>query len=123
MLLREAINIVENIQREPRIDAEARGEIAYVHDLYVPKELRGKGIGQKLYLNWETNLPSETKLVKLFAADYGDGLGNSDPFWERLGFEHQYYGETMSYEGEHTMWKGVKCHPTPEPVDWDAYED
>jgi hypothetical protein len=82
---------------------------------------RGKGIGSKFYLEWEKNLPKEVELITLFAADTGDG--NSDDFWEKLGFDFKYTADTQTdllnsvgYEGIHRMWKGVNNKPTPQSI-------
>lgn len=54
------------------------------------------------------------------AADTGSGLSNG--FWEAMGFNYQYDGESLDYETSQYMWKGVNGHPTPETV-WVDAED
>lgn len=86
----------------------------------MPAHLRGRGLGQKAYEAWESQLPPSVKLVTLFAAD-SEGRGNSDPFWERLGFNWRWNAgdvSEMSYEAAHRMHKGVNGHPTPDSVWW-----
>ena len=118
--MRQWIDLFES--NEPRIVADIGKEVALIHDFYIPQHMRGKGMGRRYYEEWEASLPETVELVKLFAADY-DGSGNSDGFWDALGFSYAYTGDTMSYEAEHTMWKGVNGHPTPPPVDVDDEED
>lgn len=116
--MRKFINIVENSE-QPRIVADIGDRIATIHDLYVPRNLRSSGMGTKIYLDWEANLPTSVQLVKLFAADYGEGRGNSNSFWEELGFDYQYGDEISDYEARHSMRKGVNGNPTPPPIEDD----
>ena len=68
------------------------------------------------------------------AADTGDG--QSEGFWDALGFDWRYPSDSESdlgYEARYTMVKGVNGHPTPMPIlideddeeeeDWDADEE
>jgi GNAT superfamily N-acetyltransferase len=106
----------------PRIVAEIHPTqgIAIIHDFHIPKVSRKQGLGRRAYEEWEASLPKEIKLVRLFAADYDNG--NSDGFWEAMGFDWNYTGENLSYEAQHAMWKGVNGHPTPPPVNVDEEE-
>lgn len=96
-------------------------ETIEIEMIFIAKENRNNGEGTKLYLEWEKSLPKEIKCVKLFAADTGSG--NSYPFWERLGYEFKYTGDSLEditsavgYEGTYTMIKGVNGHPTPKSI-------
>lgn len=120
--MRHFINIVEAAQGQSDegviIAADIHEKVAIIHDFVVPKSLRGRGVGRREYEKWEANLPHTVELVKLFAADYGDGKGNSDGFWENMGFDYQ-YADADDYETAHMMWKGVNGHETPPPIEWD----
>ncbi len=109
---------------EPRISAEVHTQhgSAVIHDFYVPRSLRGQGVARRFYEQWEADLPSEIECVRLFAADY-EGEGNSDGFWEAMGFSYRYDGEDLSYEASHEMWKGVNGHPTPPTVNVDDEDE
>lgn len=92
---------------------------------YVPRGMRRQGVGTRLYNEWERALPATVQKVRLFAADT-DGAGNSDAFWESLGFEWKFSSEDPSDLDDimcHTMHKGVNGHPTPTPVFVEPYED
>jgi predicted GNAT superfamily acetyltransferase len=116
--------MVEGEDDNPYIDARMSGDTTvWIDMIHVPKQQRGQGIGTRYYREWEAKLPKTVKLVRLLAADTGSGRGNSDQFWELLGFNWQYKGENLDYEAEHMMWKGVNGHPTPATVDVDAYDD
>ena len=86
----------------------------------VPAGARGQGHGRRLYEEWEKSLPPSVTLVTLFAAD-SDGNGNSDIFWEAMGFDWVYAinaDQNADYESLHRMQKGVNGHPTPAPAAW-----
>jgi GNAT superfamily N-acetyltransferase len=120
--LRKWMRLVEGKLDKPYIEASIGRDTANIDMFYVPKNQRHKGVGTRYYQEWEANLPKTVKLIRLLAADT-EGQGNSDQFWEMMGFEWQYTGENLSYEAEHTMWKGVNGHPTPPTVNTDEYED
>lgn len=105
------------------VDAEkTRIEIEW---MYVPESERGNGLGAAAYEMWEQSLDPSVKLVTLFAADTG-GQCNSDPFWEKLGFDWVYTADdadVIPYEQSHRMHKGVNGHPTPKAVWWGEDED
>ncbi len=91
----------------------------------IPKEERRRGVGRSTYESWEASLPLSVKVIRLFAADT-DGNGNSDCFWERMGFDWRYTADDISdmdYTTQHSMHKGIHGHPTPEPVFVDACEE
>ena len=91
---------------------EAHGtDMLWLDWMYVKPEYRGTGLGAEAYRLWEKDLPGDVRLVKLMAADTGDGT--SAPFWEKMGYTYVYDYETGDYEADHTMWKGVNGHPTP----------
>lgn len=96
-------------------------DVVEITMIYVCPEDRGKGIGRTLYQEFEKNLPNDVKMVKLFAADTGNG--NSDDFWDKMGFEYTYTGECkedvesgVGYEGLHSMRKGVNGYTTPQSI-------
>lgn len=105
------------------VDAEkTRIEIEWIH---VPASERSKGAGRAAYEEWERTLEPSVKLVTLFAADTNE-QGNSDPFWEKLGFDWVYTADdadVIPYEHSHRMHKGVNGHPTPKAVWWDEEDD
>lgn len=117
--MREFIDIVESAAEEqPYINAHRSGDIVWIDMMHVPPGQRGKGIGRAFYERWEASLPKDVTLVKLMAADTGEGVSNG--FWDAMGFDYQYAGEALGYEASQTMWKGVNGFPTPPTVDVDA---
>jgi hypothetical protein len=121
--MKAALRIPEGNSDKPFINARMSGDTTWIDMIHVPELQRGEGIGTKYYEEWEIKLPSTVKLVRVLAADTGSGKGNSDHFWDKLGFDWQYKGENLSYEAQHMMWKGVNGHATPMVVDVDEYED
>lgn len=113
----------ETPNEQPRIVAQVHVQqgVAIIHDFFIPKELRGTGIGRKTYEEWEAALPPSIKLVRLFSADY-EGTGNADEFWDAMGFSYAYEGDNLDYESQHAMWKGVNGHPTPPTITVDDDE-
>jgi hypothetical protein len=94
---------------KPYIDSHLSGKDTIVIDMFeVPPNQRHKGVGTQFYKNWEKSLPKHIKYVKVFAADTGEG--NSDAFWDKLGFDYMYDGEEneMDYESAHTMIKTIQ---------------
>jgi hypothetical protein len=80
-----------------------------------------KGQGRQEYETWEKSLPPTVKLITLFAAD-SDGSGNSDQFWEKMGFDWVWSpgdDSDIDYESLHRMHKGVNGHPTPDSKHWE----
>lgn len=89
--------------------------------IWVPPALRGAGAGRRLYEQFERDLPADVTAVVVFAADT-DGSGNSDGFWEALGFSYRYTApdaEDLSYGARHTLIKGVNGHATPAAIELD----
>lgn len=83
-----------------------------------------KGCGRAEYEAWEKSLPTSVKLISLFAAD-SDGSGNSDGFWEKMGFDWVWNpgdDTNIDYESLHRMHKGVNGNPTPAPKRWEDDE-
>lgn len=109
---------------EENIEAHEQGSTMWLDLMEIPKRQRRKGLGRKEYEEWEASLPEHIKLVKLMAADMGDG--NSQEFWQRMGFDFVYTAddpEDIPYEYRQEMQKGVNGHPTPPPSDWNAYDE
>lgn len=97
------------------INGHVSGDVALLHWLRVPEPQRRRGLGSAAFLAWEASLPGRVRLIRLFAADT-DGEGNSDAFWESLGFGYVYQGgEDLDYESAHAMHKGVRGRRTPAP--------
>jgi len=114
--MREFINIVRESASAPYIDAHLSGNTVVIDMMWVPPEQRGKGVGRGYYEQWESELPSHVKYVKIWAADTGEGKSNQ--FWEQLGFEYMFApGEDDDYneDDDHWWWmiKGVNGNPTP----------
>ena len=84
----------------------------------VPAHLQGQGLGKAYMAHWEATLPPDITLVRLIAADTGSG--NSRQFWDACGYDYRYDGESLDYEAEHEMHKGVNGHPTPAMVTLDS---
>lgn len=96
------------------VDAHFAGpDTMYIEWFMVPKEMRGRGIGRAAYEEWEKKLPKSVRYVTLHAAD------RSDPFWESLGFVHQWdfgydpHPSDDAYESAHAMIKGIRGTRTP----------
>lgn len=115
--IRQWITLVEAMSDKPYINAHGN-ELVWIDMMWVPPDQRGTGVGRRYYEEWEKALPPSVRLIRLMAADAGDGLSNG--FWEAMGFEYQYVGEDLDYETSQYMWKGVNGHPTPPSVDADA---
>jgi len=96
----------------PKIAAHISGNVAIIDMILVSKKDRRKGLGTAAYKKWEKELPKNIKLVRVFAADTGDG--NSDNFWKSLGFNYVYDDPGFDYESIHTMWKAVNGHRIPQ---------
>jgi hypothetical protein len=45
-------------------------------------------MGSKTYFEWERNLPSDIKTIRLFASDAGEGP--SHEFWDKMGFDYEF---------------------------------
>ena len=99
------------------IKAHKSGTSVWIDMIYVPKKQRGRGEGRKLYERWEVRLPKDIELVRVFASDT-ECDGNSDGFWEAVGFSYRYEGDedSLSYEAAHTLVRGVNGHLTPPPI-------
>ena len=95
-----AVEIFEGSDK-PYIDAHRSGDIMWIDMMLVPPSQRGSGVGKAFYKSWEEALPSDIKLIRLLAADTGDGLSNG--FWEAMGFEYQYDGDDLDYETSQYM--------------------
>jgi hypothetical protein len=114
--MREFIDIVEGETEGPYISSHRSGTSSiYIDMMSIPASQRRKGVGRAYYKAWEESLPADIELVKIFAADTGEG--NSADFWDAMGFNFQYDGESLDYETKHMMWKGVNGHPTPPTID------
>lgn len=88
----------------------------------VPADQRGKGLGGSLYVKWEKSLPPNVERITLFAAD-SNGKGNSDVFWEKMGFSWIYSAngdDDIDYVSLHRMQKGVNGHATPSALAWES---
>ena len=84
-----------------------------------------KGAGRQEYEAWEKSLPQTVKRITLFAAD-SDGSGNSDAFWEKMGFDWVWSpgdDSDIDYESLHYMHKGVNGNPTPSSKHWENEVD
>lgn len=102
---------------EPYIDAHRSGGRVIIDMLWVPPSQRGEGVGTRYYEEWEKTIPPDVTRIEAWAADT-EGEGNSDRFWESLGFEYKFEGEEdkLDYESAHWMWKGANGHPTPKRI-------
>lgn len=98
------------------INAHLSGtEILWIDIMFVPEEQRGKGKGTAFYEDWEQFIPKTAKIIKLMAADTGNG--ESSGFWEKMGFSFVYDSETeLGHETAQMMWKGVNGHSTPKSI-------
>lgn len=72
---------------EPILDVSPGkdGESMIVEWLNVPEGQRGRGIGRRVYLEWEQTLPPNIKKIFVYAEDLG--FGSSKGFWAHLGFK------------------------------------
>jgi hypothetical protein len=113
--IERALNIKRKQGAAPyTMEAHRSGDVIWV-DWFEVKD-KGKGLGRKYYMEWESKLPKDIKLVRLFAADAaGD-------FWDKMGFSYVYDTE-QGDESDQYMWKGVNGNPTPQPVENDYESD
>ena len=68
----------------PFLSSRMYGDVAWITWIYVPREIRRRGIGRAMVEAWRRKLPTSTREVRLLACEI-DGespLG----FWERMGF-------------------------------------
>lgn len=92
-------------------DTKEAVEITY---FVIPYGERRKGNGAAIYQQWEANLPPSVKLIRLFAADTGEG--RSHDFWEQMGFDFEFEAledghiERLGIEAAYTMQKGLNGH-------------
>lgn len=110
----KAKEILNEEEIRPYIESHISGNVAWIDMFYVPRSQRRQGMGYKMYQEWETSLPKNIKLIRLFSSDTGGG--QSSEFWLKLGFDFQYDGENLDYETSNYMWKGVNGVPTPEVI-------
>ena len=101
-------------KQKPKIQAHQSDTTMYLDWMWIPQEMRGKGIGSAMYKAWEDKLPKEVTVVRLQAATAGDRP--AAPFWDNMGFSFVYNYETGDYEADNQMWKGVNGHPTPKSL-------
>jgi GNAT superfamily N-acetyltransferase len=100
-------------KEEPYLNASFVQDVAYIDMLYVPPNLRNKGVGSKLVKEWLSTLDIQIKRVKLMACTLGgkDGVH----FWEGLGFTKAFSGSHLYHEIENTMVLGVNGYSQPVP--------
>jgi len=82
------------------------GTTAYIDWMQVPRSQRRQGVGSRAYAEWESQLPPSVRVIRLMAADAGDGP--SDEFWKSLGFDYDVQGEdweSVDYEARQMMSK------------------
>lgn len=109
----------EGREDRPFIDAHRTGNTIEIEMMHVPRHMRRKGEGSRFYQEWESKLPKDITLVRLWAADT-DGNGKSVGFWESLGFDFCYTAaDADDYDPSQDIWwwmhKGVNGHETPKP--------
>lgn len=104
---------------KPRLDAHRSGTIMWIDWMWVPLEMRDKGMGRSIYMAWEEKLPPDITLLRLQAAADSPAAD----FWEKMGFSYMYDVEMYNPEMDNQMWKGVNGHPTPEPLNPHEDED
>lgn len=109
----EPINIQMNESQEgSQVQAHQDGTTLWLDWISVP-EPRLAGEGRRVYQQWEASIPADIRLVRLFAADSGEG--RSAGFWEKMGFSYV-YSSKRGDESDFEMWKGVNGHPAPESI-------
>jgi ribosomal protein S18 acetylase RimI-like enzyme len=118
----ESIKGYEDIHsEEPYLNASFVQDVAYIDMLYVPPNLRNKGVGSKLVQEWVSTLGIQIKRVKLMACTLGgkDGIH----FWESLGFTKAFSGGSLYSEIENTMVLGVNGYSQPVPEFIQEHDD
>jgi hypothetical protein len=86
--------------------------VEYIDMIYVPNEMRSKGIGRKLVTDWLKSLDPTVKRIKLKAATLGGSDANE--FWKSLGFVDAYAGENLDHDIHGTLTMGVNGYSNPE---------
>jgi hypothetical protein len=97
-----------------KLEYHREGDVLQIDMFALNKGDRGQGGGRIAWQEFEGSIPTDIKLIHLFAAD--TGAGSSTGFWEKMGFTYKYDYETGDYESDNTMWKGVNGHATPESI-------
>lgn len=96
------------------LEYHRQGDSLWIDMFALRPEDRGKGGGRTAWQEFESSIPKDIKVIRLFAGDTGSGL--SVGFWEKMGFEFVYADESGT-EYDQYMWKGVNGNPTPKPLD------
>ena len=79
-------NISQSVSPKINIQSHRVGNTMWID--YFEVKPRNQGFGTKAYMQWEKNLPSDIKTVRLVASDAGEGP--SHEFWDRVGFDYAY---------------------------------
>jgi len=69
----------------PFLATQVRGDTAWVGLLYVPAEMRRRGLGRAMFERWARTIPPDVRHIKLLAVNL-DGEYPTG-FWRKLGFE------------------------------------
>lgn len=100
----------------PYLRDEFDGRVAYVEMIFVPKSIRGNGIGKAMLKNWLNELPSEIEEVCLTAIN--GCSGDTLEFYKAFGFQYKYSSFSKKTD-DHTrriMILGVNGHKTASPI-------
>ena len=88
----------------PEISTHIQGTTMWIDMFAIPEDLRRRGLGRKLYDQWEKSLPLHIKNIQLVASD--SGAGPSDAFWDAMGFDYFHADvEDLNYEDKQHMIK------------------
>lgn len=91
------------------ISSHIEGDIAVLDAMIIPPEHRHKGLGRKVYHEWESKLPSNITFVELVPI-ISDGI-NSDSFWYKMGFSDLYFeDDDPDVEVPTVLRKGINGH-------------
>jgi len=71
-----------------KVDIQAHREGDTVWLDYFEVTPKKQGLGSKKYFEWEKNLPSDIKQIRLVASDAGEGPSHN--FWDQMGFDYVY---------------------------------
>ena len=118
--MKAEIGYEDIFKQAPYIDAEITNkcsfDIALVHMLYVPPQMRKKGIGKRVLNEYIKSLPKQVKVIRLQSATLGSG--DTMSYWTSLGFKRVYDTTQMSDKGDapRILEMGVNGYKLPPPI-------
>lgn len=105
--IRKYVTLIETAESN-YITSSREGNVMWLDAMVIPPSIRGTGIGEKVYREWEKGLPRDIEYVHIVPVE------DSDMFWKKMGFDYLYYeDDDPDMEVPNDMVKGVNGKPTP----------